>query len=152
MLSRLESLIINTHKEFHEAQEDTYEQRESAKFLRDTIDNFDEYVTGLRETQPNFGPAFYEDKLMVFRDLRAKANCKALQGYNGKPRPFERTQGNFRFRPTLKRENTVLRSPRTLRKSTVNSLHVNREGVQRGGGKFARVDKYRPIRHWQGTE
>lgn len=146
-IERLESLINGTQKEFHDAQEDSYAQRDSAKFLRDTIDNLIEYVGILRATKPTVGELFYEEKLLALQSLREEAINKALQGYNGKPRPFERARKHPRPRPSFKRENAILSSPRGHSRPATNSIRLN-HGQAGGqvGGKSVRIDRYRPYR------
>ena len=148
-LSRLEHHLETGTTEFREAEAGTYNQREKAKFVRDTIDNLVDYINTLRTTaQLSLGNDFYQDKLVALRELRQEANNKVLQGYKGNKRPFERTRGKPRPRPSLKRENAVLRSPNALSRSGVNSIRLgdrNDRGDRRGG-RFRQVDSYRPVR------
>ena len=148
-LSRLELHLESGTKEFHEAKANTYKQREKGKFVRDTIDNLVDYINTLRTTvQLNLGDDFYQDKVVALRALRQEANDVVLQGYKGNPRRFERTRGKPRPRPSLKRENAVLRSPNALSRSGVNSIRLGdrNDREDQRGGRSRWVDSYRPVR------
>lgn len=72
----------------------------------------------------------YEARILTLRNLREEADTIARQGYNGKPRPFERTN-QARGRPSLRRENAILHSPGAPGRSAVNRIRLDRGGEQR---------------------
>jgi hypothetical protein len=91
----------------------------------------------------------YDARVLTLRNLREEADTTARQGYNGKPRPFERTN-QARGRPLLRRENAILHSPGAPGRSAVNRIRLARGGEQRGGerrgeGRWT-IDRYRPAR------
>lgn len=92
----------------------------------------------------------YNARILTLRNLREEADTTARQGYNGKPRPFERARQTLRSRPSLRREDAILRSPGAPGRSAVNRIRLNRGGEQRGGERHGEgrwvIDRYRPAR------
>lgn len=87
----------------------------------------------------------YKGRVSTLRQLREVADAAARQGYNGRPRPFERARQTHRSRPSLRREDAILRSPGAPGRSAVNRVRINRGGERRDEGHWT-IDRYRPAR------
>jgi len=108
------------------------------------------YVETLRQMKELESGEDYEGRVSTLQQLREIADAAARQGYNGKPRPFERARQAPPSRPSLRREDAILRSPGAPGRSAVNRIRLNRGREQRGGerrgeGRWT-IDRYRPAR------